>query len=373
MSTSFFPNRPDATRGLARSRVSEGSGRCVSGCACVKSRGESAGDKRFSGSPSARVSRGGGEFFNELSLLFFAMGAKLSAPKVDGYADSSASMRKRYPPPTKIDHHTYLFFVTPLTYEPWANEGRDDDGLLGFVIGEHGFKFVNCRDLNEEFVHYPMSCIDSWAATGKIFRFKYRDTHHEDEVKFMQLTTPWTPALMETLGELVEMSMSKRKAQQMREEDFKELIAELDGMEEGSARRPIRQLALDDRVTRGGGVETNTVGDARRGQGQGGCGDARQAVDGGGVRADHRGVSLRQRGTGAADQARDAGDTQAGDQEEQAVAVAVGVALVEVPGAPSHRAAVGARLHRLHSEQRDFRHEGGDHPFVPELASMIIN
>ena len=147
----------------------------------------------------------------------------MSAPKVDGYADSSTSMRKRYPPPTKIAHHTYLFFVTPLTYEPWANEARDDDGLLGFVIGEHGFKFVNCRDLNEEFVHYPMSCIESWAATGKIFRFKYRDTHHEDQVKFMQLTTPWTPALMETLGELVENSMSKRRAQQMREEDFKEL------------------------------------------------------------------------------------------------------------------------------------------------------
>ena len=255
MSTSFFPNRPDATRGLARSRVSEGSGRCVSGCACVKSRGESAGDKRFSGSPSARVSRGGGEFFNELSLLFFAMGAKLSAPKVDGYADSSASMRKRYPPPTKIDHHTYLFFVTPLTYEPWANEGRDDDGLLGFVIGEHGFKFVNCRDLNEEFVHYPMSCIDSWAATGKIFRFKYRDTHHEDEVKFMQLTTPWTPALMETLGELVEMSMSKRKAQQMREEDFKELIAELDGMEDGKRGPRVVQFANSHWMTALQGVE----------------------------------------------------------------------------------------------------------------------
>ena len=50
----------------------------------------------------------------------------------------------------------------------------------------------------------------------------------------------------------------------------------------------------------------------------------------------------RQRGTGAADRDRDAGDTQAGDREEQAVTVAVGVAVVEVPGAPSHRAAVGA-------------------------------
>jgi hypothetical protein len=97
------------------------------------------------------------------------MGATASRPKVDNYADSSASMRKRYPPPTKIAHETYLFFVTPLTYEPWANEGRDDDGLLGFVISDLGFKFVNCRDISEEFVHYPMSCIESWATTGKIF------------------------------------------------------------------------------------------------------------------------------------------------------------------------------------------------------------
>jgi len=183
------------------------------------------------------------------------MGAKLSAPKVDGYADSSTSMRKRYPPPTKIAHHTYLFFVTPLTYEPWANEARDDDGLLGFVIGEHGFKFVNCRDLNEEFVHYPMSCIESWAATGKIFRFKYRDTHHEDQVKFMQLTTPWTPALMETLGELVENSMSKRRAQQMREEDFKELLAELDGIEDAQRGPRVVQFANSHWMTASQGVE----------------------------------------------------------------------------------------------------------------------
>ena len=183
------------------------------------------------------------------------MGATASRPKVDNYADSSASMRKRYPPPTKIAHETYLFFVTPLTYEPWANEGRDDDGLLGFVISDLGFKFVNCRDISEEFVHYPMSCIESWATTGKIFRFKYKDTHHNDQVKFMQLTTPWTPALMETLGDLVEHSMSKRRSQQMREEDFTELLVELDGMEDSERGARVVDFANSHWMTAAQGVE----------------------------------------------------------------------------------------------------------------------
>ena len=97
-----------------------------------------------------------------------AMGARLSR------AGKARGSRGKFPPPRQ-DGDAYLIYVTPLSYEKWAFEGIDDDGLVGLKIStEYGFRIVTTAD-GHVLRQFPMSEVRSWQGSKKIFTLVVRD------------------------------------------------------------------------------------------------------------------------------------------------------------------------------------------------------
>ena len=110
---------------------------------------------------------------------------KKDIPKEDRYKDNdlsqSGSGRARFPPPIRDSAESILFAVSPMSYENWAFEGLDANGLVGFQVSEFGFRILTTSrgdGPNRErkvLKEYPLALVDNWSGTQKIFRFTFLD------------------------------------------------------------------------------------------------------------------------------------------------------------------------------------------------------
>lgn len=160
-----------------------------------------------------------------------AMGARLSR------AGKARGSRGKFPPPRQ-DGDAYLIYVTPLSYEKWAFEGIDDDGLVGLKISEYGFRIVTTAD-GHVLRQFPMSEVRSWQGSKKIFTLVVRDERPGEDAhsRSFQVSTPWVGAIMQLLDRIVERSLSQRRAKSMTDPEFAALVRDLDVLDADDPRR----------------------------------------------------------------------------------------------------------------------------------------
>ena len=145
--------------------------------------------------------------------------------------------RGKFPPPRQ-DGDAYLIYVTPLSYEKWAFEGIDDDGLVGLKISEHGFRIVTTAD-GHVLRQFPMSEVRSWQGSKK-----YSPSSSETSARARTRTparsrspprgsapscNSWTAS---SSGPL-----SQRRAKSMTDPEFAALVRELDVLDADDPRR----------------------------------------------------------------------------------------------------------------------------------------
>ena len=145
--------------------------------------------------------------------------------------------RGKFPFP-RYDGDAYLFYVTPLSYEKWAFEGIDDDGLVGLKISEYGFRIVTTAD-GHVLRQFPMSEVRSWQGSKKIFTLVVRDERPGEDAhsRSFQVSTPWVGAIMQLLDRIVERSLSQRRAKSMTDPEFAALVRDLDVLDADDPRR----------------------------------------------------------------------------------------------------------------------------------------
>ena len=148
------------------------------------------------------------------------MGAKWS-----GVGKPTSSKDKGKFPPPQREGDGWVFHVVPLGYERWAFE-VDDLGLVGLIVSEAGFRVVSTED-NRVLKQIPMAKVEGWSGTKKIFKITYRADAADEAAKAVQLSTPWTSAILEALDKVIERSLSHRRAKAMTDDDFTALLETL--------------------------------------------------------------------------------------------------------------------------------------------------
>jgi hypothetical protein len=171
---------------------------------------------------------------------------KKDIPKEDRYRDNdlsqSGSGRARFPPPIRDTAESILFAVSPMSYENWAFEGLDANGLVGFQVSEFGFRILTTArgdGPNRErkvLKEYPLALVDSWSGTQKIFRFTFLDKRTREQ-RVCQLTTTHVPIILSAIDEIVRRLLNKRKARQMPDLQFAAMIVEVESLEKDSNAR----------------------------------------------------------------------------------------------------------------------------------------
>lgn len=176
---------------------------------------------------------------------------KKDIPKEDRYKDNdlsqSGSGRARFPPPIRDSAESILFAVSPMSYENWAFEGLDANGLVGFQVSEFGFRILTTSrgdGPNRErkvLKEYPLALVDNWSGTQKIFRFTFLDKRTREQ-RSCQLTTTHVPIILSAIDEIVRRLLNKRKARQMPDLQFAAMIVEVESLEKDSMERGERIL-----------------------------------------------------------------------------------------------------------------------------------
>lgn len=149
-----------------------------------------------------------------------------------------------------------------MSYETWAFEGLDANGLVGLHVSDFGFRIVTTQIPRRTLKSYPMETVQSWSSTKKIFKFSFTETSPSSieggaRVLACQLCTTWVPAIMETIDKVVAKVINKRVSRQMSDGDFAAFIRELDAIPFGSDERSsmVHQFAQDNYVTAAQGRE----------------------------------------------------------------------------------------------------------------------
>ena len=67
------------------------------------------------------------------------------------------------------------FEVHPMTYETWAFEGLDANGLVGLHVSDFGFRIVTTQAPRRTLKSFPMASVQNWTSSKKIFKFTFTD------------------------------------------------------------------------------------------------------------------------------------------------------------------------------------------------------
>ena len=155
--------------------------------------------------------------------------------------------------------------VHPMTYEDWAFQGLDANGLVGLHISESGFKIVSTAVPRRTFKSFPMADIQTWSGTKKIFKFTFVEQTGAgsvgigggEKVQSCQLSTTWVGAIMTELEKVVNRSVKRKLSRRMADKEFAAFLQQLDSMPLADEKRAhlVMKLAKENYVTGAQGCE----------------------------------------------------------------------------------------------------------------------
>ena len=85
-----------------------------------------------------------------------------------------------------------------MTYETWAFEGLDANGLVGLHVSDFGFRIVTTQVPRKTLKSFPIASVQNWTGSKKIFKFTFTDAAAGasgvgggEKVHSCQLCTTW--------------------------------------------------------------------------------------------------------------------------------------------------------------------------------------